>query len=174
MKPFRYNLLELYRDHRDEIDVLTDSAALFVLAYTNYTGSITLKALAHQVGLAETMLQDVLAPLLRSEMIAQREDVLTVTGFGRRALDGAGLVGMAGPPVQPRVPTIQLPRVAFNVRSVGVALVAVLLFFTLMFYWSNTIQNQLPLEYTPTRPASTRTITATPTPVVTPSPIIGR
>ncbi len=174
LQPYRYNLLELYRDHRDEIDVLTDSAALFVLAYTNYTGSITVKALAHQVGLAETMLQSALAPLLRGEMMAQREDVLSVTGFGRRALAGLGLVGMVAPPVQPRAPMMQLPRVAFNVRSVGVAFAALLLFFALMFYWSNTSQSQLPLEYTPTRPAATRIITATPTPVVTPSPTIRR
>jgi hypothetical protein len=176
LQPYRYNLLELYRDHRDEIDVLTDSAALFVLAYTNYTGSITLKALAHQVGLAETLLQTVLVPLLRSEMMAQRGDVLSVTGFGRRALDGAGLVGMVAPRVQPQVPAFQLPRVAFNYRNLGMAMAGVLLFFALMFYWSNTSQTQLPLEYTPTRPAATRitTVTPTPMPVVTPSPTIRR
>ena len=174
LQPYRYNLLELYRDHRDEIDVLTDSAALFVLAYMNYTGSITLKALAHQVGLAETLLQSVLVPLLRSEMMAQRGDVLSVTGFGRRALDGARLVGMVAPPVQPRVPAFQLPHVAFNFRNVGMAMAGVLLFFALMFYWSNTSQTQLPLEYTPTRPAATRITTATPVPVVTPLPTIRR
>ncbi len=174
VQPFRYNLLELYRDHRDEIDVLADSAAMFVLAYTNYTGTITVKALAHQVGLAETLLQSVLVPLLRSQMMIQRDDVLTVTGFGQRTLTSMGLVGMMAPPVQTQTPAFALPRVTFNVRSVGMAFAAVLLFFALMFYWSNTTQTQLPLEYTPTRPAATRTATPTPLPGIAPAPTIGR
>jgi hypothetical protein len=75
VQPFRFNLLELYRDHRDEIDGLTDSAALFVLAYANYVGRITPKALAHQVGLTATTPLSALAPLLRGQMITQQGDV---------------------------------------------------------------------------------------------------
>ena len=71
VQPFGYNSLELYRDHRDEIDGLTDLAGLFVLAYANYVGRITPKALAHQVGLAATTLTSALAPLLRGQMITQ-------------------------------------------------------------------------------------------------------
>jgi hypothetical protein len=165
-------LLELYRDHRDEIDGLTDSAALFVLAYANYVGRITPKALAHQVGLTATTPLSALAPLLRGQMITQQGDVLGVTGFARRVLEDAELTGWTVPTAQPRARPAQLSRVSLDWRRASVASAAVLLFFLVVFSWPSTIQTQLPLEYTPTRPAATAVVTRTPTPVVTllPSP----
>jgi hypothetical protein len=174
VQPFRYNLLELYRDHRDEIDVLTNSAVLFLLAYVNYTGYISLKALAYQVGLAEAMLPNSLAPLLRGQMIAQLNDGVSVTGFGRRVLEGVGLVGMMAPTAQLPKPAIQLPRLAFSVPRIGMAFAALLLFFALAFYWMNTSQTQLPLQYTPTRPTVTSTATPLLPPVATPAPTVRR
>lgn len=172
VQPFRYNLLELYRDHRDEIDVLSDSAVLFVLAYANYAGYITIKALAHQVGLDEAMLRTSIAPLLRGQMLEQINDGVSVTGFGRRVLEGADLMATAAPVTQPRKQALQLPRLAWSVPRFAMALAGLLLFFALTFYWLTTSQTQLPLQYTPTRPAATQT--ATPTPPVIPSPTVRR
>jgi hypothetical protein len=174
VQPFRYNLLELYRDHRDEIDSLTDAAALFVLAYANYLGRTTTRALAFQSGLTETALRRVAAPLLRGQMMAEQGEGVVVTGLGRRVLESAGLTDWVAPLPQPRATPAQSPRVSLNVPTVGIALATLLLFFSVLFYWSSTNQSQSPLAYTPTRPAVTRTTTATPTPSVTPSPTIRR
>jgi hypothetical protein len=167
--PFQFNLLELYRDHRDEIDVMADSAALFVLAYANYTGKCAPKALAHQVGLDEATLRDALMPLLRSQMMAHSDEALQVTGFGRRVLESAGMVGWMPPVAETRARLGQSPRLFTPLRNLGIALAGVALFFLLAFYWLSTNQQQLPLEYTPTRPAVTQTLT--PTPMITPSPV---
>lgn len=166
-QPFQFNLLELYRDHRDEIDVMADSAALFVLGYANYIGKCAPKALAHQVGLDETTLRDALTPLLRSQMMVRSDEALQVTGLGRRILEGAGLTGWVTPMVETRARPAQSPRKTMWAQNLGIAGAGVLLFFLIAFYWSNTIQNQLPLEYTPTRPA----VTQTATPMFTPSPV---
>jgi hypothetical protein len=166
-QPFQFNLLELYRDHRAEIDVMADSAALFVLAYANYIGKCASKALAHQVGLDEATLRDALTPLLRSQMMVRADETLQVTGLGRRVLENADLVGWVTPVVEPE--TRRAPaRMRIPLRNMGVAFASVLLFFLMVLYWLNTIQDQLPLQYTPTHPVVKQTIV--PTPALTPSP----
>ncbi|MBM3127515.1 MAG: hypothetical protein FJ009_02645 [Chloroflexi bacterium] len=166
-QPFQFNLLELYRDHRDEVDVLADSAALFVLAYANYIGKCAPKALAHQVGLDDAAMRVALMPLLRSQMMVHLDDVLQVTGFGRRVLESAGMIGWMTPAAAPRAQPAPAPRRTTWVRNLSVAMAGVLFFFLIAFYWLSTNQQQLPLQYTPTRPA----VTQTATPIITPSPV---
>jgi hypothetical protein len=182
-QPFRYNLLELYREHRDEIDVLTDLTALFILAYVNQIGGITLKALSYEVGLAETLLHRKMVPLQRSEMMVESNGMLSVTGFGKRILDGVGLVAPAAPISSPRpsapismlrFAAIRRERMAAIARGAGLSLATAMLLILVALYWSATVQNQLPLVYTPTYPAVAPTKTHTPTPLTTPIPPIRR
>jgi len=166
------NLLEMYREQRAEMDVLADSAALFVLAYANYIGKCAFKALAHQIGLDEATLRDALMPLLRSQMMVHLDETFHVTSFGRRVLGNAGLVGWIAP-AQVQTPAApQSPRQIHWARNLSLALAGVLLFALLVFsYWFSTSQQQLPLQYTPTQPAVTQTLTRVPTPLLTPSPL---
>ncbi|HEX7588705.1 MAG TPA: hypothetical protein VF478_10355, partial [Anaerolineae bacterium] len=106
LQPFRYNLLELYREHRDEIDAFNDLMHLFFLAYLNHAGRISLKAFSKDIGLAEDSLMQQMAPLLRGEMIAQEAGFLTASAYGKRILEGLGLQGPTAPP-----PAVKAPRV---------------------------------------------------------------
>jgi hypothetical protein len=169
LQPFHFNLLELYRAHRDEVDVLLDSAALFLLAYANYCGTITTKALAYQVGLGEAELAAALVPLVRSQLIVQHDLVLSVSAAGRQTLGKAGLVGI--------VPMTRLPQMPFRMagikavlRPAGLVFAAILLALSLVFYWSNTVRNQLPLQFSPARTTEIRgaTPSTTPPPIATP------
>ena len=87
-----------------------------------------------------------------------------MTGFGRRVLEDAELTGWTVPAPQPRARPAQLSRVSLDYRRASVALAALLLFFLLVFSWLSTIQTQLPLEYTPTRPAARAVVTPLPSP----------
>jgi hypothetical protein len=170
--PLPANLLELYRAHRDEITVLADSSVLFLLAYANYMGPCTLKALAHQVGLDEPTVRTMLMPLLRGQFMVHLDDTLQTTGFGRHLLESMGFVGWATPAIQ--APAVSLAPESAGVRAwarpVGLALAAVILVCLMMlsWYWSSQTQTQLPLEYTPTYPIVTQTLTHFATPTVTP------
>ena len=85
--PLQYNLLKLYRQHRDEIDTLSDPTTLFILDLTSHYGQIPLDELAGDLGLAPTTLRKKIAPLLRGQMIVESEDAVTVTTLGKRLLD---------------------------------------------------------------------------------------
>lgn len=160
------NLLEAYREQRAEIDVLADSAALFVLAYGNYIGKCAVKAFAHQIGLDETTLRQTMMPLLRSQMMVHLDDTLHVTSFGRRVLASAGLVGWMAPASQVNARIAPTARPMTWARNLAFASIVILLFGLMVFYyWSSISQAQLPLQYTPTQPAVTQTLTRTPIPV---------
>lgn len=172
--PLPANLLELYRAHRDEITILADSALLFILAYANYLGPCTIKALAHQVGLDEQTLRTTLMPLLRGQFMVHLDDVLQVTGFGRYLLESTGFTGWVTPTLEATgQPLARSQPQGIAWRNVGLALAAVLLvfFFVALWFWSSTTQTQLPLEYTPTHSLITQTLTRIVTPTVTPPPV---
>ena len=86
-QPLQYNLLKLYRQHRDEIDTLTDPTTLFILDLTNHYGRVLLDELAGDLGLSPTALRKKIAPLLRGQMIAENDQAVTVTALGKRMLD---------------------------------------------------------------------------------------
>lgn len=98
LPPSDYNLLELYREHRAEIDVLTDSTALFMLTFTNAMNGVQMDELAGDLGISMAALQARLEPLLRGGMMRQREERLTVTALGKRILEE---IGFLTPPIPP-------------------------------------------------------------------------
>lgn len=159
------NLLEAYRESRAEIDVLADSAALFVLAYANYIGKCAFKAFAYQIGLDEATLRSALMPLLHNQMIVHLDETLHVTNSGRRVLEQAGLIGWMPPATQVHTQAVPAPRRTSMVRNLGFAAVGMLLVFLMVFYyWFSTTQEPLSLQYTPTQPSATPMLVRTPSP----------
>lgn len=162
---FPYNLLELYRYHRAEIDTLGDSVSLFILAYLNSVSSMTLNGLARQFALTNEKLEPRIAQLVQGELITLNNGIIAPTDFGKRILDQAGLAATALP-----VGVVAKPlRRANTARIVSLAFMTTFLIATLALYWSSTARNALPLEYTPDRPLPTATSTYTPTPYPTPT-----
>lgn len=88
--PASYNLLELYRQHRDEIDAITDPTSLFILAFTNRQNSVRLDELAGDLGLSPTALRAKITPLVRAQLASESTNQLSVTPLGKRVLDELG------------------------------------------------------------------------------------
>jgi hypothetical protein len=175
LRPFRYNLLELYREHRAEIDVLSDSLPLFFLSYVQQTGRIPLDRLSKDIGLAEDSLLQVIAPLLRGEMMTRADGMLATTAFGKRTLEQLGLCLPAAPisvsrPAAPAPILLTRKRFAALSTGAGLALAAITLLFVSLLYGTSLIQNQQPLEITPARVALTATPTRIPAPTFAPTP----
>jgi len=173
-RPFRYNLLELYREHRDEISVLRDAQRLFILAYVNAAGGMMLRRLAHDLGAAEPLLDSEIVPLRRNGMLATANGSVAVTEFGRRLLDDVGL-GARAMPVSTQPQTINW-RQSKTVRGLAFSLATALTLLLAALYISNTAQRVAPLEYTPSAPMvtpanpTTTPSLRTPTPLISPVP----
>ena len=105
--PSPYNLLELYRQHRDEIDAITDPVTLFILAYVNHVNRIRLNELAGELGLSRTVLNRTLLPLYRGNLMTESAQTLSLTPLGKRVLDELGFVT---PPIPPTEPPKQPPK----------------------------------------------------------------
>lgn len=102
--PSDYNLLELYRQHRDEIDAITDPTSLFILAFTNKLGGANVNELAKDIGVSMEDLQHKLAPLVHAQFIAESRGRLTITPLGARVLDELGFITPPIPPTKPPEP----------------------------------------------------------------------
>ncbi len=100
--PFAYNLLELYRQHRDEIETLTDPVALFLLAFVNEMGHVPLDELAGDAGLTPAELRAKMTLLTRGQLLREDAGSAVVTALGKRLLEEIGFVGL--PPAPPREP----------------------------------------------------------------------
>lgn len=105
--PSPYNLLELYRQHRDEIDAITNPTTLFILAYVNHLNHIKLAELARELGLSRDVLNKTLLPLYRGGLITESAQTLSLTPLGKRVLDELGFVT---PPIAPTEPPKQPPK----------------------------------------------------------------
>lgn len=105
--PSPYNLLELYRQHRDEIDAITDPVTLFILAYVNHVKHIKLAELARELGLSRTALNKTLLPLYRGNLMTESAQTLSLTPLGKRVLDE---LGFGAPPIAPTEPPKQPPK----------------------------------------------------------------
>lgn len=108
--PSADNLLELYRQHRDEIDAITDPVTLFILAYGNHSGEIRLNALAKELGLSSAALNKTLLPLYRSGLITESGEMLRLTPLGKRVLEELGFAAPPIPPTKPSEPPKQSPK----------------------------------------------------------------
>jgi len=171
VRPFPQNLLELYQAHQDEIDVLMDPNALSILAQVNQNGSLTKRALWNEKTLAEPIMQSTMTLLQHSGMLTETNGTVFVTDSGKQVLSDTGLVAPSPIFLSPRTTNAKPQRAATVAAIAGFALTAIFLVGLIAFYWLNTVENQLPLAYTPTRPAPTVTRISTPLPTLTPTPI---
>jgi hypothetical protein len=173
-QPFRHNLLELYREHREEIDVLTDEASLFILAWLNHAGDVTAANLPRDVAMEPTLLSQRLALLGRGGMILELNGLLTSSRNGKRLLDEYGLIAPPAAAPPPRPVVVKRDREIAVAAGVGVAFAALILMVMAFLYGANLVQNRLPLALTPASATSApaRTVPATPTltTVATPTP----
>ncbi len=96
--PADYNLLELYRQHRDEIDSITDPTSLFILAFTNQLGKSAVDELAGDLGIPPKNVRAKLTPLLRAQLMIEAKDSLTVTPLGKLVLEELGFFTPPAPP----------------------------------------------------------------------------
>lgn len=100
-KAHRSNLLEHYKQHRDEIDILTDKFSLLILAFVHQLGKVSSEELAHDLGLSLPGLRERLIPFLRCNMLIERENRLFVSTLGRQILVEIGFI---------ELPTLREPR----------------------------------------------------------------
>ncbi|MBI5032027.1 MAG: hypothetical protein HZB51_15960 [Chloroflexi bacterium] len=89
--PFRYNLLELYRLNRDELETLLDSTTLFILAYVNQMSKITLRTLWQDMKLEEGQIQPRMMRLQHGKLLAESNGNVIVTDLGKQLLKDVGL-----------------------------------------------------------------------------------
>lgn len=101
LPPSAYNLLELYRQHRDEIDAITDPTSLFILAFTNRQNGVRLDELAGDLGLSPKVLRTKFTPLLRAQLAIESSNQLTITPLGKHVLDE---LGFFNPPIPTDLP----------------------------------------------------------------------
>jgi hypothetical protein len=173
LQPFSHNLLELYHEHRDEIDVLIDPLALYILAFVNQVGRISLRMLQQELGLTNAILRGKLISLCRGEMLLQSDGELVVGGFGKRLLEGLGLCVPSAPAIlaasmgmhvvrQPRSNALKRRPQHISPLKATLSIAATMMIVAVGLYWSNTTENQLPLMYAPTKPIVAQTTTPTP------------
>lgn len=135
VQPSPHNLLELYRAHRDEIDALTDSTSLFILAFVNHIGAARADELARELNLSAARLREKMTPLRRGNFMDETRGALRVTATGKQLLQeiGFGVPPPAEPtepkpePEPPRHPTVTPRAAGLNsllLRGVGVLLIA--------------------------------------------------
>jgi hypothetical protein len=168
---FPFNLLELHRVHRSEIDLLNDSTSLCLLGLIHHTQTSSSRVLAQDSGLSALELQRKLTPLLTSRMLVENSGVLQVTSLGRQVLSELDLP-VSPPPLERSVRPIVAARRAVRSRSLapGAAASFLVLAVVAIVLWVNNVQSQLPLELTPVRTNTpSPTATATVLPVQTPT-----
>ncbi len=176
VQPFRYNLLELYREHRNEIDVLNNPVALFVLALVNQLDRTTLVELSSKVAFPNAGLSEQIAALERAEMLIKTGGVIETTGFGEHFLNGLGFPAAPAVTVVAPRPPVKWGRVTAMATGAGIALATLVLLFMAALYGANITQTQAPLQFAPSRVATVvKSVTPTPTrisaPIATVTPL---
>lgn len=168
LRVFPFNLLELNRVHRTEIDLLKDETALFLLALIHHTQGSSYKVLTRDAGLMGPSLQRRLTPLLTSRMLAEEDGMLQVTPLGTTVLNELDLP-VPQRPAELRVPVAAPARIFGSRYLVGGAIATFLLLcFLSIFLLLNNPRVQLPFAITPVR-ANTPTATATILPTQSPT-----
>lgn len=165
LRVFPFNLLELHRVHRSEVDLMNDVTAYFLLALIHQTQGSSYKALMRDAGLAGDLLQRKLGPLLTSRMLIDENGMLHLSSLGEQVLGELGLP----PPTrafEPTMPQVVPTRRVISSRWVAGSAVASFLLLGLVTLMAllNTVQSQLPFALTPSR-------TNTPNPTATVLPI---
>lgn len=167
--PFPYNLLELYREHRDEVDVLIFPISLFILAFTYHVGKITLTGLARDLELPLKELGDALEWLKSAGFLTQAGAEFQISDTALRLLHSIGLTAPT-----PKV-SVVMPRAISRQRELvlssiaGIALAGLILASLAILNGASVWQNNQPLELTPVPTSSITIKTAVPSQVVTPT-----
>ncbi len=150
VQPFRYNLLELYREHRTEIDVLNDPVALFILAFVNNLHKTTLQELSSDIAIPQTGVSPKIALLERAEMLIKAGGMIEPTGFGEHFLNSLGFPAAAPTAATvSQLPLIRWDRVSAMATGAGIALATIVLLFIAALYGASVTQKQAPLQLTP-------------------------
>ncbi len=174
-QPYRYNLLELYREHRPEIDVLTQPMSLFLLAFARHFAPLSHAELAREVGLAPAELAQELGHLQRADFLAQTGETIAVTGVGKRLLEATGFaapVAKVAPAIKVTAPRpIKWQQTATWSTAAGVGLATVILVSISILIGANITQNNQPLVLTPARTLTAPTRTMTPTRAAIPATV---
>lgn len=167
--PFPYNLLELYREHRNEIDVLIFPISLFILAFTYHIGKITLMGLTRDLELPQSQLGEALDWLKSAGFLTQAGAEFQISDTALRLLHSVGLTAPT-----PKV-SIVMPRAITRQRELalsgiaGIVLAGVILASLAILNGASVWQNNQPLEFTPVPTSSITIKTAVPSQVVTPT-----
>lgn len=168
VQPFDHNLLELYRNHRAEVDVLTNPGSLFLLAYINSMGSIHHDTLAGETGMRLDTLRQELAVLLSGEMITEVDGIVVAARFGKHLIHSVDMVSADNVILPRKVGAFRLQRDLSLATRLGSAMAMVAVVGVAMWYALTVQERYLPISFTPTNPPPART--ATPTLVISPSP----
>ncbi|MBI3914055.1 MAG: winged helix-turn-helix transcriptional regulator [Chloroflexi bacterium] len=164
------SLLDLYREHRGEIDALTDPTALFVLFFVNENGRMTRADLQKEMNLTPTQFARVIEQLNRAELFGTQADFVYITAGGKQFLADIGMVG--APPAPPQKPPNDAAQF---LRFVGGGfLIALLAIGLTVFAISTGGLDPFLATATPTRtntplPTAMPTASTTPTLTVTPT-----
>ncbi len=96
------NLLDFYREHREQINALVDPTALFVLTFVNEIGRTTRATLQSELALAPVDLSHIIDKLNRAELLGTQGEWLHMTPSGQRFLQEIGLSNSTlSPPSEP-------------------------------------------------------------------------
>ena len=148
-RAFHHNLLELYREHRTEIDVMAQPGSLFLLSFVRQAEKMTADELQRHTGVPQAELFKEIGRLERADLLAQTDGKLVVSGVGCRFLDTIGLI----PPARPAPAPVWRPSrwqvTAALSGAAGTALAGLILASLVVLNGANVVSNRQPLELTP-------------------------
>lgn len=153
VQPFRYNLLELFREHCIEIDVLTDPATLFILAFLKQLGRVTFSGLSRDIMMSAGEMTERLQCLQRGELIAQFGGAFETTGLGETLLRAVGVPSNVPLPPEPQ-PAFHMDRRALAAAA-GAGLTLAATFLVLLGILYGTMVNQVQQPIVEEKPVAT-------------------
>ncbi len=166
------SLLDLYREHRGEIDSLNDSRALFVLFFVNENGRMTRADLQKELNLAPAQFARIIEQLNRAELLGAQADFIYAVPGGKQLLAD---IGMSSPPPAPpsgTPPDSHQPDWGSLFKGffiTGAALVVLTLAIIGGFFFFASAPTLTPTRANTPLPTATLTPTLTPTPSATPT-----
>ena len=166
-QPFDHNLLELYRNHREEVEVLTNPGSLFLLAYIHYLGNANINTLASEIGMPVATLRQDLGILFTGEMIAETDGILSATRFGKHLVSSVDMATTEATLQTRRSPTVRFQREFSLAMRLGTAMATLALLFVAGWYALGIPGRNLPFSVTPTETVPR----GTPVPTMTVTPI---
>jgi len=169
VQPFNHNLLELYRNHREEVQVLTNPGSLFLLTYINYLGTVNVETLASETGMKVDTLRQELSILLSGEMITEASGALVPARFGKHLINSIDMVATEemAPTTIRQAPAVRNRQREFSLAMRwGTAMATIAILVVAVWYALGITGRNLPFSVSPTdtsRATPVPTLTLTPT-----------